>query len=272
MPVIAQPQPAPASAAVQRPKEFPTTDFLVVGNQVYSLGPTDLPLQQVLDKIKVYYEDEYQARLQEVKDEQFALFQREWTSQQNHITRAKNTRTVSIPPELQNKLVMTWQGEICEVRQIQYCPVELKSAAADLRDRTGDHYTAENGETKQRAKPGFKKVFDFVKKLPGDARVIIKVAQNLVNVPATFAYNARRNILYTPFTRYYHTLSDGNKVCTGNHQASDFWNNASFAAEVNKINYLSLANSSGVNGYGANMLMKDEFVVDITREDTVWRA
>lgn len=261
-----------------RPAEFPKVDFLVVGNQMFSVAPVNLPLGDVLNEVKQAYEDEYQARVREITDEQYEDSRAEWDRQLSHINRVRNARAVTIPQELQGAPVMYWNGAVCALRIIRYNPNECTGAAGDLKNRTGLYARRSNSEAHYwKKKEGYGKVFTAVNTMPSDAKVIIKIKQDLVDVPAVFAYDNRN--IYTPLTRYFHTLNDARKLCTGGHTAAAFWNANDFAQEVNRVNYFSLAASEiNIPVHGVmrivqpHEILRDEYVVDVRREEGTWRA
>ena len=245
--------------------ELPPVNVIVRDGKVFSLTETELPASKLLTEIKEFYEASYRQAKDNIADEQFSQCEQERIKQLAHIDAMLARNKAIIPPALYDKPVMYCKDAVCEARWIRYKPNVITSAANDLVNDT--RYMREDRTYTFRE--GWKKVWEFTRLLPPETRVVINIEQSLVDLPVLFIYNTKRDVIYTPFLRTFHTMS-GTNLCTGDFTASQFWNHGSFSTVINQVNGYSLGNDD-VNRVTYITLFKDEYVTNITTEQ-LWNT
>lgn len=260
--------PIPEDLFIDKTKIMPDLEMMVAGGKVYSVDPIGVKVQGIIDHLKGFYNAKYRELKGIEEEREFQVAMTQWNKQLDSIYRSRNRGTIVVPPDMTGTPIMVFAGTLCFLRYERFFPDEITGPASYFRSR------AENTGASA------KKIFDFVKDMPNDKKILMKIKQDKIDIPSVaFVYSPQHNLIYNPWNRLYHTMSS-KKLCIGETNAREFWDSPIFNKMINRINIYSPATDTMkvmINGSEKAItmwsLMIDKYMVEIKKvEDEAWRV
>lgn len=257
----------PADLFIDPNEIVPDIDLMVAGGKVYTANPVGTKVQQVIELLKSHYNSAYRRLKQTEEDREFQEAYGQWQKQLETIHRNRNRGTVYVPANMYKTPIIVWDNTICFLRYERYFPQEMVGPASYFRDRA------------QSAGNHAKKIYDFVKDLSGDTKILLSMKQDRLDFILAFAHSPSKKMIYNPFQNTFHTMSTS-KLCIGEANAEQFWNSPIFNIMINRINLWSPARDEfnfHVAGSSKRItlrdLVTDKYMVKIEKvEDDKWKV
>jgi hypothetical protein len=242
------------------------TSYLKLNNTVYKLSRVTHPIKDIEKEIRDYYKGVYEGLIAEISDtvanNSVSIQQEQLDRIRRHIE-SQNRGNIMLPVSLAGKPVIYMNNAFFDIVPVLYTPLT--------------HVTSKAYLISQLSKPA-----DFLEGfIPADVGMETKLIIKLKSVePLTIllAFNSSKNTLHTVGTQTFHTLTDYNKLCTGNANPATIWSMPRRDMEeyLNTVNHFSLGRSEIMCSYSdvrytlANLINRDN-IESVTKGGSRWQ-
>lgn len=260
----------PKDLYIDRNNIMPNLEMMVANGKVYTAEPIGVKVQNIIDHLRGFYNAKYRDLKAIEEDREYQTAMAQWQGQLDSIHRSRNRGTILVPPDMIGMPVMVYSNSLCFLRYERFYPDEISGPASYFREKINN---ISGGATK------CKKILEFVKDIPSDKKVLMKIKQEKIDFTLAFAFSPTQNLIFNPFQKTFHTMSSG-KLCIGETNAKEFWHSPIFTKMINRINIYSPARydfSFVENGASKVVslydLITDKYMTDIQKvEDEKWKV
>jgi hypothetical protein len=245
--------------------EYP--NFMTIDGQVFVMQRVECNVKQATDAVKGFYAqqfDRYKSRYEEACHE---LVKDSNAVQVDHLRRATESHSVTVPPAMFNKMITVINGRVCEARVVIWEPNTILTSYRMAQDYIGSSTVPVQWQDTLIANPSRNYLITFVPP---------------VKFSCTIAYDAQGGNLKMVNQMTFHTMSYMSQ-CTGNATAKQVWDmgDVAFKKYFNNVNLFSPARTE-VSGYdivsGNIRILKikdvllNSNVIRIEEEASGWRT
>lgn len=246
---------------IKAPKIDINTDILRIGGHLYAVKRIQAKDIDINKELKELYGKRFDAHVSQLNEGCVTDVVKDWNTQIQHLRKYEGKNAKAIPERMFDKPVVYYRNMLLELRAVIYAPAEFVGTAQDTRFTAIRQKLIEAlGETEAY----------------GVTTIVVTIKPPFA-VPVLYGYDERTKMLYSPFSRTFHSFEDG-RICTGNHTAEDFWrlDGQAFPIEMCKVNLFSPAcRRMTVNGREhtlESIITLDNFVSARRRGADTWNA
>jgi hypothetical protein len=222
-------------------------NYIKLDGRVFSITPIANSDMNIEAELKQFYNEKYQAHIENFNGGIVAGMTDDWTSQIERLQQHNRRSTVTVPQGMMSKYMISLNGsEVEEVRSLIYSPNVFKMVRADIAQHMGIAYTNEEIEVDD-GEMRHERHYDSTIVVNGttydlndwddDDVLLVTIKQKIMHT-AMYSFNSRSNRLSCHNLNTFHNQTSS--ICTGSHQASDFWNSPDFEKLMNQVNCFSL--------------------------------